>query len=113
MKLILISCMVFAFVACGAIYSQEPHDYVHSSAMPAGNIVILDVRTQAEFDAGHMENAVLLPYDQIREKAAGILPSKDQPIQVYCRSGRRSAIAADILRGMGFTDVYDLGGLMP
>ena len=75
------------------------------------NFVLLDVRTPEEFAEGHIAGAVLLPYDQVEQKAAGMLPEKEKPIIVYCRSGRRSAIAADALRGLGYKDVQDFGGI--
>ena len=54
---------------------------------------------------------MLLPYDEVEQKAAGMLPEKEKAIIVYCRSGRRSAIAADALRGLGYKDVKDFGGI--
>lgn len=76
------------------------------------NIIILDVRTQEEFDSGHIEGAILLPYDQISEKASEILPDKDQTILVYCRSGNRSKTASETLISMEYTKVYDFGGII-
>ena len=75
------------------------------------NVIILDVRTQEEFDSGHIENAVLLPITEITDNAEGILPDKDAKILVYCRSGNRSATAARELIRMGYTNVYDFGGI--
>lgn len=74
--------------------------------------VILDVRTREEFDAGHINDAVLLPDYEISDKAADILPDKDRTILVYCRSGRRSQTAAMELIEMGYTQVYDFGGII-
>lgn len=74
--------------------------------------VILDVRTQAEFDEGHILNAVLLPEAEITQKAEGVLPDKEQTILVYCRSGRRSALAAKALIDLGYVSVYDFGGIL-
>ena len=76
-----------------------------------GNVIILDVRTQGEFDEGHIKGAVLLPDYEIGAKAAKVLPDKDAKILVYCRTGRRSALAAKELIVMGYTDVLDFGGL--
>jgi len=73
--------------------------------------IILDVRTKEEYDMGHLENAVLLPYDQIPALANNILPNKDTPILIYCRAGRRSVIAAHYLVHMGYTRIYEFGGL--
>jgi rhodanese-related sulfurtransferase len=71
---------------------------------------LVDVRTPEEFSDGYIEGAVNLPLDSIK---AGQYPSvsKDSTVYVYCRSGNRSAEAANILKNAGFTDVIDLGGI--
>lgn len=76
------------------------------------DIIILDVRTQEEFDTGHIEGAILLPNTDIRDKAEATLKDKDQTILVYCRSGNRSQMAAAELISMGYTKVYDFGGII-
>jgi len=76
------------------------------------NIVILDVRTQAEFDEGHIKNAVLLPVSELASRGASLLPNYDQTILIYCRSGRRSEDAARTLIAMGYKNVYDFGGIV-
>jgi len=76
------------------------------------DVIILDVRTQSEFNEGHIPNAILLPYNDIKDKAKIILLDMDQVILVYCRSGRRSELAAKDLIDMGFTSVYDFGGII-
>lgn len=73
--------------------------------------VLLDVREADEFAAGHIRGAVLIPYEGIAERAETELPDKRQTILVYCRSGRRSAIAAQSLAELGYTDVRDFGGM--
>ncbi len=75
------------------------------------DVIILDVRTQEEYDSGHIENAVLLPITEIADKSRYLLTDKDAKILVYCRSGNRSASAAKNLIEMGYTDVYDFGGI--
>ena len=75
------------------------------------NFVLLDVRTQEEFDVGHIPTAILLPYDEINLKAATVLPDKEKEIVLYCRSGRRSAIAKKSLVELGYKDVKDFGGI--
>ena len=78
-------------------------------------IVILDVRTQEEFDAGHIPDAVLLPVDLIEAKSAEIakvLPDKDAEILVYCRSGKRAHRASQALADMGYTNIEHIGGIM-
>ena len=74
--------------------------------------VILDVREQDEFEEGHIEGAILIPYTQINAKAEEILLQKDQLILVYCRSGRRSKIAAEALVNLGYTNVKEFGGII-
>jgi len=73
--------------------------------------IILDVRTQEEFDSERIPGAVLLPYDAVNDLAAEALPDKNAVILVYCRAGRRSQLAADALAEMGYTNVYDFGGI--
>ncbi len=80
--------------------------------MMSEDVIILDVRTKAEFDEGHIPNAVLLPDADITQRAEEALPDKDQTILVYCRSGRRSALAAKDLIQLGYTSVYDFGGIL-
>ena len=74
--------------------------------------VILDTREQDEFDEGHIEGAMLIPYDKIEERAEEKLNDKSQLILVYCRSGRRSKIAAQSLADMGYTNVKEFGGII-
>lgn len=74
--------------------------------------VILDVRTLEEYNEGHIEGATLLPNDEIKEKAEITLYDKEEVILVYCRSGRRSESAAKELIEMGYTNVYDFGGII-
>jgi len=83
-----------------------------AQTMMSDDVVILDVRTQEEFDGGHIKNALLLPVDEIKEMAESILPDKAQTILVYCRSGGRSERAARELIGMGYTNVFDFGGIV-
>ena len=73
--------------------------------------IVLDVRTQEEYDQGHIPGAVCLPNEEITEDMP-IAFDRDAEILVYCRSGRRSADAAKKLRDMGFTNVFDFGGII-
>jgi len=79
--------------------------------MSQEGIIILDVRTQQEFASGHIPYATLLPYTEISTLASTIILDKGQTILVYCQRGRRSNIAAWALAEMGFTAVYDFGGI--
>ena len=74
--------------------------------------IIIDVRRQDEYDAGHIPGAVLIPNESIIDKQPAELPDLDQIILVYCRSGRRSKEAAQKLADMGYTNVYEFGGII-
>ncbi|MCL2379495.1 MAG: rhodanese-like domain-containing protein [Coriobacteriia bacterium] len=81
-------------------------------AMNSGEpYTLVDVRTPEEFAQEHIADALLLPYDQIGSQAASELPDKNALILIYCRSGRRSEVAARELLSMGYTSVYDFGGI--
>ena len=74
--------------------------------------IILDAREQDEYDEGHIPGAILIPYGEIADRAEKELPDKDQLILVYCRSGRRSKIAAEELVKLGYTNVKEFGGII-
>ncbi len=74
--------------------------------------VIIDARTQEEYDAGHIPGAVLIPEYEIADRAEKELPDKNQLILVYCRSGRRSKIASQALVDLGYTNVKEFGGII-
>ena len=86
--------------------------YEAENMMTGENVIILDVRTQSEFETGHVKNAVLLPLDQLQELAETVIPNKNYVILIYCRSGNRSNQAAHLLSEMGYTYVYDFGGII-
>ena len=75
------------------------------------NAVLLDVRQADEFNVSHINGAVLVPYDMISEKVRAVVPDKNTPVFVYCRSGRRSAIAVEAMKKLGYTNLTDLGGM--
>ena len=77
-----------------------------------GDYIILDVREQDEYDAGHIPGAILIPNGQITSRAEQELPDKGQLILVYCRSGRRSKEAAQKLADLGYTNVKEFGGII-
>ena len=79
--------------------------------MNRGGAVILDVRTRDEYNEAHISGAVLLPIDDVKLLAPSVLPDKSATILVHCRSGNRSERAAHMLIDMGYTVVYDFGGI--
>ena len=75
-------------------------------------IFILDVREQSEYNEGHVPGAVLLPVGTISEEtAAAVIENKDTVVLVYCRSGNRSKTAAQALADLGYTQIYEFGGI--
>lgn len=91
-----------------SVSSQEAKELMDSET----SYIILDVRTEEEYAEGHIKNAVLIPDYEIAERAEKELTDKNQLILVYCRSGRRSKIASDILVSLGYTNVVEFGGII-
>lgn len=79
--------------------------------MDSFDVVIIDVRTQEEYDERHIKNAVLIPHYELYEKVKQIIPDKSETILIYCRSGARSSAAEKILLYFGYKNVYDFGGI--
>ena len=75
------------------------------------NYIILDVRRQDEYDEKHIPGAILIPNEEIRERAEAELTDKDQLILVYCRSGNRSKQASEVLKELGYTYIREFGGI--
>ena len=119
-KLVFLLLAVMMLTACGQDKGNDQGAvFVNITAEEAKQImdsqegyIILDVRTQEEYDEGHIPGAILIPYTQIGEKANEMLPDKDQLILVYCRSGRRSKIAAEALVELGYTNIKEFGGII-
>ena len=80
-------------------------------ALQDGHLIV-DVRRPDEYAEGHIPGAICVPNETIEEEAAQKLPDKDQVLLVYCRSGRRSKEAAQKLADMGYTNVYEFGGII-
>lgn len=71
----------------------------------------IDVRTEAEYNAGHVDGAIQIPYQHIGSKIGSLFQDKGQEIILYCRSGRRADIALNTLRELGYTNVKNVGSL--
>ena len=119
-KLIIFLLAVMTLTACGQDKENDQGAvYVNITAEEAKEImdteegyIILDVRTQEEYDEGHIPGAVVISHEEIAEKAEEVLTDKDQLILVYCRSGRRSKIAAEALAELGYTNIKEFGGIL-
>jgi phage shock protein E len=97
---------LIAFVTLTACSQAEP-----DMAEWLATGVVIDTRTLDEFNAGHVQGAELIPYDQIRQGIASVAPDKQTPVILYCRSGRRAGIAEQVLVNMGYEKVINVGGL--
>ena len=119
-KLILLFLAVMLLTACGQDKENDQGAvYVNITAEEAKQImdseegyIILDVRTQEEFYQGHIPGATQISHEEIAEKAEEVLTDKEQLILVYCRSGRRSKIAAEALAELGYTNIKEFGGII-
>ena len=119
-KLIFLLLAVMLLTACGQDKENDQGAvYVNITAEEAKQImdteegyIILDVRTQEEYDQGHIPGAILISHEEIAEKAEDVLTDKDQLILVYCRSGRRSKIAVEALVELGYTNIKEFGGII-
>lgn len=93
----------------GAVEPIAPLDLAKRLQQPQPPLV-LDVRSPAEFADGHIPGAVLIPHDQIEQQLATLESARDRDIVLYCRSGRRSLLAENVLRDHGFTRLQQLDG---
>ncbi|MBM4377338.1 MAG: rhodanese-like domain-containing protein [Deltaproteobacteria bacterium] len=100
---VLVAFVLYKSVA-GKSSSEEARRLVDAGAM------LLDVRSPAEFSSGHIDGAKNIPVDELSSRISEVGP-KEKPVVVYCRSGARSGSATRVLRGAGFTQVYDLGSM--
>ncbi len=109
MKLLLL--LVLAVIVVGVLVlkaapglsASAARDYLKSGAL------VIDVRTVQEFEAGHLTNALNIPLDQIKEKVPGKIPDKSRVLLLHCRSGRRSGVAEQQLRELGYTNAFNIG----
>jgi len=119
-KLVFLLLAVMLLTACGqAKENDQGAAYLNITAEEAKQImdseegyIILDVRTQEEYNQGHISGAIVISHEEIAEKAEEVLTDKDQLILVYCRSGRRSKIAAEALVELGYTNIKEFGGII-
>ena len=119
-KIALVALLCLCGMAgCGQQEANKVNTYQQIDAREAKKLmdtetdyVIIDARTEEEFAAGHIENAILIPEYEIAERAEKELPDKDVLILVYCRSGRRSKIASEELVKLGYTNVKEFGGII-
>lgn len=90
------------------ISSQEAKSMMESDE----EMIIIDVREESEYNEGHIKDSLLLPLGNIEKDIEKMAKDKDKTILLYCRSGRRSSEAATILTNLGYSNVYDFGGII-
>ena len=114
--MLLTLALPFGCVGCSnggsATYDQISGAEAKALMDSESGCIIIDARTQEEYDEGHIPSAILIPEYEIADRAEKELPDKDQLILVYCRSGRRSKIAAEELVKLGYTNVKEFGGII-
>ena len=110
---LLAALLLMSAGACGEIYYQQiTREEAARILDEEKGWILLDVRTEEEYDEGHIPGAVNLPNEDIGTDEPELLPDKEQVILVYCRSGRRSKEAAGKLAALGYTRVLEFGGIM-
>ena len=109
----LILALVLLLTACAqaASYEQITQEEAKQIMDTTNGYILLDTRTQEEYDQSHIPGALLIPHTEIAQRAADELPDKDQVILVYCRSGNRSKQASEVLAELGYTNVKEFGGI--
>jgi len=115
MKLLLLFLVLTLLIGCSpanaefsTMSQQEAYELITSDS----DVIVLDVRSEAEFLSGHIEGAILLSVQEIESHAESILLDHNAVILVICQSGNRSRTAAQALVDLGFTNVYDIGGII-
>ena len=112
----LIFAMLLVLTGCGGTAEENTYQQITQeeakNTMDTQEAFVLDVREQDEFDAGHIPGAVLLPVGTItKDSAAAVIPELDSVVLVYCRSGNRSKKASQALVDLGYTGIYEFGGI--
>ncbi len=110
--LIQITAAVLLLTSCGgATYTQISQDEAMQMMQDESDYLIVDVRRPDEFAEGHIAGAINVPNEEISDEMPELLPDKDQLILIYCRSGNRSKEASQKLADIGYTKVYEFGGI--
>ena len=107
MKKLLLVLVVFLFGCSSNKYQTIDVDTVYKASIEDTSIIILDVRESDEYYLGHIKNAINIPVEDIET----IDLDKNKTIYVYCASGTKSKTATNKLLDMGYSNVYDMGGL--
>ena len=104
---------IIFFISCtGSSYETLDQSIAYEELLNDNSINLIDVREPSEFATGYIFGAQLIPLNTIESSIENIISEKDTKIFVYCRSGNRSAQAAQILADLGYTNVFDIGGII-
>jgi len=115
LKIFIFIILLISLIGCSNAnikYQTISPDNAYNELKEDKSIIILDVRTYEEYISGHILGSILLPLDEMNETVLSVVTNKNIKIFVYCRSGNRSKIAAKELIELGYTNVYDLGGIV-
>jgi rhodanese-related sulfurtransferase len=93
-------------------YQRITAEAAYRMMQETNNFILLDVRTASEFRGRHIAGAILIPVNELERRAAAELPDKDTVIFIYCRAGVRASNAARTLAGMGYTQLFNIGGII-
>ena len=115
-RILPILLMLLVLTGCGGKEMKNTYQQISQEEakkmMDTQEVIVLDVREKDEFDAGHIPGAVLLPVGTVSgETAAAVIPELNSVVLVYCRSGNRSRTASSALAELGYTNIYEFGGI--
>ena len=115
-NIVLVFIILLVLTGCGGRKVRNTYRQITQEAaksmMDTQDVIILDVREQDEFNAGHIPGAVLLPVGTITaDTASAVIPELDSVVLVYCRSGNRSKTASATLAELGYTGIFEFGGI--
>lgn len=110
-KILYVSLLCLMLTGCGSNKTYKTISATEAKYLMNEKAIILDVRTKAEYEISYIKNAINIPLDEIDESIKETLKDKDQTILVYCQSGNRSKQASQKLVDLGYTSVYNFGGI--
>lgn len=108
--LLVVTAMAYSASRASASEPEKSREETGLELISNGALLV-DVRTEAEFQAGHLEGALLIPFDETAQRISEYGTDKDRQIVLYCRSGNRAGKAEKTLRDLGYTNVHNAGGL--
>lgn len=100
--LLILAVLLFVLGGC----AHTPQEY-----FAAPRAMVIDVRTEQEWKEGHLDGAILIPHDRIEQEIAAVASDKKGRIYLYCRTGRRTGLAFDVLKKAGYEDIVNLSTL--